>query len=135
MKKSGARKPQSNRTGTGSRTMAPDGTAIAADLAPPKHLSAEAAEWWRRTVQEYTFAPGDPGLLLLLSALEAFDRMREAQRQLARDGITTTDRFGQVRQHPATMIERDARTAMARLIRQLGLDLEPLRGAGRPPGR
>ena len=62
--------------------MAPDGHAIAPDLSPPRHLSSEAAEWWRRTIAENEFTLGDPGLVLLSAALEAFDRMREAQRQL-----------------------------------------------------
>jgi hypothetical protein len=60
--------------------------------------------------------------------------MLEAQATIAAEGITFRDRFGQPRQHPATLVERDSRAAMVRCLNLLGLDLEPLRdGPGRPP--
>ncbi|RIK45852.1 MAG: hypothetical protein DCC58_05080 [Chloroflexi bacterium] len=103
--------------------------------APPKHLSAEARRWWRRLVSEYDITD-EAGLLLLLAALEAFDRMRDAQAEIGRDGIVTLDRFGQRKPHPACVIERDARAQMLAALRALNLDLEPVRDApGRPPGR
>ena len=62
------------------------------------------------------------------TALEAFDRMRHAQSILAEAGTVISDRFGQQRAHPATIIERDARAAMLAALRALNLDIEPLRG-------
>ncbi|HVW69190.1 MAG TPA: P27 family phage terminase small subunit [Steroidobacteraceae bacterium] len=78
----------------------------------------------------------DPGgLLILASAVEAFDRMRQAQRRLKREGLTVKDRFGQAKAHPAAVIERDSRAAMLAALKQLNLDLEPLEGRpGRPNG-
>lgn len=97
----------------------------------PKHLSAEARGWWDRIAAEYEL--DDAALLILESAFESFDRMREAQGILRKEGITLTDRFGQRKQHPATLVERDARASMLRCLKQLGLDLEPLNpGVGRP---
>jgi P27 family predicted phage terminase small subunit len=101
----------------------------------PKSLSRQAAKLWRGIQDEYRIT--DPGgLLILRSALEAFDRMREAQEILSTEGVTTTDRFGQPKAHPMTTVERDSRAAMLGALKQLNLDLEPLRDSpGRPPGR
>jgi hypothetical protein len=68
--------------------------------------------------------------------LESFDRMREAQAMLRKDGITLTDRFGQVKQHPATLVERDSKALMVRQLKALNLDLEPVHDRpGRPGGK
>ena len=57
-------------------------------------------------------------------------RMRGAQALIKRHGLMVKSRA-----NPAVMIERDSRLAMLRALRQLNLDLEPLRdGPGRPPG-
>ena len=61
---------------------------------PPEGLTAEAEEWWRRVVGDYRIEDV-AGRLLLQTALECFDRMREAQRTIAADGVTLRDRFDQ----------------------------------------
>jgi P27 family predicted phage terminase small subunit len=100
----------------------------------PKTLSAEARRWWARIVTEYA-VDDDAGILILTTAFEAFDRMRQAQERIAADGATVVDRFGQVKPHPLLPTERDARAQFLAALRQLNLDLEPLRdGPGRPPG-
>jgi P27 family predicted phage terminase small subunit len=105
------------------------------DPIAPKGLSAEARSWWKSIQREYEITD-QAGLLILASAVEAFDRMRQAQRRLRREGLTATDRFGQRKAHPATVIERDSRAAMLSALKQLNLDLEPLQGRpGRPNGR
>ena len=54
------------------------------DPKPPKGFTKEAVEWWLAIRKEYNIC--DPGgLLILASACEAFDRMRQAQRKLKRD--------------------------------------------------
>jgi P27 family predicted phage terminase small subunit len=101
---------------------------------PPARLSREAKRWWQALVGDYEF--DEPGLLLLESALESFDRMRQAQAVIAAEGIVVKDRFGQPKQHPATIVERDAKMAMVRQLKALNLDLEPLHDRpGRPSGR
>jgi hypothetical protein len=92
-------------------------------------LSAEAQAWEARFVAGWNL--DDAGKFILAVALEAFDRMRGAQRTIRREGLVVKGKA-----HPATVIERDARLAMLRALRQLNLDVEPLRDkAGRPPGR
>ncbi len=100
---------------------------------PPKTLSREARVWWGKIVREWEL--DDPALLILGSALQSFDRMREAQAIIDKQGIVINDRFGQPKQHPATLVERDAKSVMIRALKTLNLDIEPLHDRpGRPPG-
>jgi P27 family predicted phage terminase small subunit len=100
-----------------------------------KGLSPEAKRWRAKLTREYDIVD-EAGLLILQTALEAFDRMRQAQQQVAADGVTFTDRFGQIKAHPLLPVERDARAAFLAGLRSLNLDLEPLHdGPGRPAGR
>jgi P27 family predicted phage terminase small subunit len=102
--------------------------------APPRHLSQEARKFWRKVAEEYGI-DDETGMLVLTVAFEAFDRMREAQGQITRDGTTVVDRFGQVKMHPLLPVERDARAQFLAGIKALNLDLEPLADSpGRPPG-
>ena len=90
----------------------------------PNHLSPEARCLWDKLLGQWSLDAG--GLVILESALEAFDRLRQAQKILKRDGLTTKDRFGQLKAHPLLLVERDSRNSMARLFRQLGIDLPAL---------
>lgn len=101
----------------------------------PPSLSAAAKAWWIKLTAEYQLEDA-AGLLLLESAMQAFDRMHQASALIAKHGAVTVDRFGQLRPNPATTIERDSRAAMLSALKALNLDLEPLRdAAGRPPGK
>lgn len=118
-----------------SRRLETIGRLTMTDPRAPKALSREARQWWKRLVAEYGI-DDQAGLLLLQTALEAFDRMRGAQAKIAEEGETVVDRFDQVKAHPLLSVERDARGQMLVALKQLNLDLEPLRdGLGRPPGR
>jgi phage terminase small subunit len=75
-------------------------------------------------------------LLILESALEEFDQMRQAQKMLKRDGITIKDRYGVMKMHPCVTIEMNAKQTVARLFKTLHLNLNPEKQPpGRPPGR
>lgn len=110
----------------------PQGARKAAN--PPRSLSVEARRRWRALVEEYGI--GDAGgVQILQTAMEAFDRMAGAQRQILKDGQTSTDRFGQIKAHPLLSVERDARSAMLHALKALNLDVEPLHAhPGRPGG-
>lgn len=89
--------------------------------APPEHLSDEAAGWWRDVMRDYSLEPHHRHLLR--AACEAWDRMGQARTALAdHGGLTFTDERGVIRAHPAVAMERDARIAFARLVRELDLD-------------
>lgn len=89
----------------------------------PKHLSLEAVRVWHSIAAEYSIV--DPaGLLLLTSACEAYDRVREAQKAIREDGMISKGSKRQARAHP-----------LLAALKALNLDLEPLRDRpGRPPG-
>lgn len=105
-------------------------------LAPsnaPVALSAEARKWWDRIVAEYGLED-EAGKLLLQVSMEAFDRMRAAQKAIAEDGMIARGSKRQPRAHPLLAVERDARAQMLAALKMLNLDIEPLRdGPGRPP--
>jgi hypothetical protein len=86
---------------------------------------------WRRVLASYDLEPHH--LALLAVALEAHDRMRQAQQALAADGPFVIGAAGP-RAHPGIAVERDSRIAFTRCIRELGLDLEAP-AAPRPPSR
>ena len=98
---------------------------------PPSHLRAETAKWWRTVVEAYELEAHHVRLLTL--AGEAWDRCQQARAQIDEHGLTTTDRYNNVKARPEIAIERDSRLAFARLIRELDLDAEPPPAARRPP--
>ena len=80
-------------------------------------------EWWSSVMRDYVLEPHHIHLLRLCA--EAMDRAQQAREILADEGVCFRDDRGNVRAHPAVAIERDARLAVARLLRELDLDLEP----------
>jgi P27 family predicted phage terminase small subunit len=100
----------------------------------PQHLSKEARNWWRQIRDEYSISD-KAGLLLLQTALEAFDRMKAAQSRINTDGEAVEDRFGQIKPHPLLPAERDARAQMLAALKALNLDVQPVKpSVGKPPG-
>lgn len=90
---------------------------------PPGHLRAATRRWFASVVSDYDLDSHHVRLLTL--AAEAWDRGQQAREVIDRDGMTFSDRFGQPKARPEIAIERDSRIGFARLIRELGLDVEP----------
>jgi phage terminase small subunit len=82
-------------------------------------------------LEEYELEPHHVRLLTL--AAEAWDRAAAAREVVDRDGMTFADRFGQPKPRPEIAIERDSRIGFARLLRELGLDVEKPPEAPRMP--
>jgi len=98
-------------------------------------LSAEAETLKEKILAEFDVSDA-AGLSILDEALAAFDLCRACEAEIAEQGMTTTDRFYQKKAHPLLSTLRDARSQFLGALKQLGLDLEPVRsGPGRPPGR
>ncbi len=95
----------------------------------PKHLSKEARQLWKNIIGEYD-GWGTTELSVLLVGLEAHDRMRQAQKQLKKEGLVFKHKYG-VKPHPCVMAERDSRTAYLNALKQLGIGSDR-RGPGRP---
>ena len=93
---------------------------------PPLHLRPETRAWCASVDRDYELEPHHRRLLVL--AAEAWDRAAQAREEIAAAGAYYVDRFGSPKAHPALAVERDSRTAFARLVRELELDAaEPLR--------
>ena len=99
---------------------------------PPAHLKPDTAKWWRSVHADYQLEQHHARLLTL--AAESWDRCQQARAAVDKDGITVTTGDGGIKAHPAIAIERDARLAFARLIRELDLDVDPPASGRRPPG-
>lgn len=83
------------------------------------------------------FDLSDAGALaVLVAALEAFDRMKEAQVRIKAEGLTCTDRFGQEKTNPCVIIERDCRAQFFAGMKQLQLPVDDSgsKKMGRPFG-
>ena len=100
---------------------------------PPEHLSEASQAWWREVIDGYDLAGHD--LKLLELACGAYDRATEARAVIEREGITFETKSGDVKTHPAVLIENQARTSFARLVREMGLDLAETSPDSRPPRR
>lgn len=97
----------------------------------PKHLRPATKRWWSIVVESYELE--EHHLKLLSLAATAWDRAEEARQELAKSGLTYSDRFGAPRPRPEVAIERDSRLAYCRVLRELDLDSESLRESSRPP--
>jgi P27 family predicted phage terminase small subunit len=101
---------------------------------PPSHLSKPAQHWWQSLNETYAL-DDDAAQLLLITCLEAYDRVKECQAIIKRDGLLIVGAGGQPKNHPLLTVERDSRSQMLLALKQLNLDLEPLNDmVGRPPG-
>jgi len=99
--------------------------------APPQSLQEPGRALWKSVVREYVLEPHH--LAVLEQACNARDRVNEAQAAISEQGSYIVGRFGP-KAHPALAVETANRTLMARLLRELGLDLEAP-ATSRPPTR
>ncbi len=107
---------------------------MARNKAIPAHLSNEAARIYQELSTEYGI-DDIAGLRILRVTCEAFDRAQAARAAIDAEGMTVVDKAGQTKPHPLLPIERDSRAAFLAGLKALNLDLEPVKGIGRPPGR
>jgi phage terminase small subunit len=103
-------------------------------IQPPMHLSKEAKQYWKALIIEYGI-DDVAGLRILRVALEAYDRAQMARAAIDKCGMLYKDRWGAPKSHPLLPIERDSRAAFLADMKALNLDVEPIKGIGRPPGR
>jgi hypothetical protein len=91
-------------------------------------LSAEAIALHATLIEEWAIKDA-AGLTTLMVAMQCLDRMHEAQEIIAKEGILAHDRFGQARQHPASVVEKEARSGLLAALKHLNLDLGSLEDA------
>ena len=100
-------------------------------IRPPKHLKAATKKWFSRIADEFVLE--DHHQKILEAAATAWDEMEAARERVRVEGMTTTDRFDQVKPHPCVAIAHNAALRFAKLIRELGLDSTPPPDGPRPP--
>ena len=98
----------------------------------PRHLSKESKKIWKELNNE--FGLDRSFKVILKTALEAYDRLTEARKQIDEEGITVTTPTGYSKEHPALKVEKQSRDGFLQAWRMLNLDVEPPFDIGRPPG-
>lgn len=99
-----------------------------------RKLSKEATKLKRVLQKEYDIRD-NAGILLVQTAFEAYDQVQEAQKVVDEQGLTVRGDRGQIKAHPLLSVIRDSRAQFLMALKHLNLDIEPLKGIGRPPGR
>jgi phage terminase small subunit len=90
-------------------------------LSPPAHLSPATQAWWKGIIGAL-----EPHQYRTLQAAgESWDRYCEARAVIATEGMSYADNKGRRFARPEVAIERDARVAFLRCMRDLKLDAPP----------
>lgn len=89
---------------------------------PPAHLSASSRRLFRGIANDFALWKEPAALATLQLAAEALDRVTEARVLIEEHGILVPNRFGELRPNPALTLEKDARIAVLRALRELSLD-------------
>ena len=99
---------------------------------PPPELGEYGRSLWTSVLQQYDV--GDAGgLETLRQACCACDRAEACRKIIDADGELLRTKSG-VRSHPLLRDELQNRSLTLKAIQRLGLDLEPIKSIGRPPG-
>jgi hypothetical protein len=109
--------------------------AVVATPPPPKAdraLGEHGQALWDQVTNEYLIEDAG-GREILLGICQALDRAEALKVVIDRDGPVITTQAGGVRDHPLLRHELQNRAFIAKSLRMLGLDVEPVRpGVGRP---
>lgn len=99
---------------------------------PPPALGEHGRALWTSVMSQYDIVDAG-GWETLRQACCAVDRAEACRARIDQDGELITSR-GLVRSHPLLRDELANRAFAVRAIQKLGLDLEPVKSIGRPPG-
>jgi hypothetical protein len=101
---------------------------------PPDGLGPDGKRLWLELQSSYGIVDAG-GLLLLETAAKSYDDWIGARAILTEEGLTVPSPAGR-KAHPAVRLVEVAHRNMMAALRQLHLDVEPLRaGPGRPSGK
>jgi P27 family predicted phage terminase small subunit len=90
---------------------------------PPDHLPRYGRQFWSETIVELVSVGvvDRIDVSLLEQLCVQYTRIRQAQDVLAEDGLFARGSTGQIREHPALKIEREATLLFLRLAEQFGI--------------
>ncbi len=103
-----------------------------ANATPASEFGKAGQELWDLITDEYDISDAG-GIALLKQICHAQDRVAQLAAQIALDGAVVTVR-GAPKAHPALRDELANRAFISRTIARLGLNFEPVKPVGRPPG-
>ena len=98
----------------------------------PVNLSNEAKRIWKQLCLEWDLDYS--ALILLKTALESYDRLQTARKEIDQDDTTITTPTGHMKPHPSLRIEKEARQGFLMAWRMLNLNIEAPGEIGRPGG-
>jgi hypothetical protein len=101
-------------------------------IQPPRKLGDHGMKLWSTTMREYAIEDCG-GVEILAQICAALDRAETLAEQVAADGAVIQTKSG-LREHPAVKAELACRAFICRNLQRLGLNLEPIKAHGRPPG-
>ena len=99
---------------------------------PPPELGEHGGNLWRSVMEQYDIVDAG-GWETLRQACLACDRAEACRKLIDEDGEMIRTKTG-VRSHPLLRDEIQNRSFVVKAIQRLGLDLEPIKSIGRPPG-
>jgi hypothetical protein len=102
-----------------------------AGLPPPRPLGTQGMALWTKVMAEYGIRDTG-GCELLAQACQALDRAEALAAVIARDGEVVYSRTGIPKAHPAVKDELACRAFIVRTLERLGLNVEGVKGPGRP---
>ena len=106
---------------------------VAAVVEPPVSLGKAGRKLWRSVTSQYDIRDAG-GLAILEDACLGRDRSTEYRAVIDQEGATIRTKSG-IKEHPLVKFELAERAFTCRQLQRLGLDVEALRGVGRPGGR
>ena len=99
-------------------------------LEPPRTLGKVGLNLWSRITSAYDIAD-EGGREMLAQCCAAADRAESLRTQIDQDGEVISTRVGK-KDNPLLKHEIAARSFVVRTLSRLGLNVEPVRGPGRP---
>jgi hypothetical protein len=99
---------------------------------PPPEVGEHGRKLWLSVMAQYDIHDAG-GQATLAQACHAADRAERCRQIIDEQGEIIHIR-GQVRSHPLLRDELANRAFLTKAIQRLGLDLEPIKSIGRPPG-
>ena len=89
---------------------------------PPAHLQASGRKFWRLAHSEREFADSHD-ITRLDMACGCLDEIAADEARVKVEGAFVSDRFQQVKEHPARRAIRENKALFLKIVRELGLDL------------
>jgi hypothetical protein len=99
---------------------------------PPRPLGQHGRQLWNSVHAEYEVVDAG-GIEMLCLACASLDRAEQLKTAIDEDGPIIRSKAG-VRDNPLLKHELAARAFTVRTLQKLGLNFEPVRAPGRPPG-